>query len=290
MEGITKILFPTDFSENADHALLTALPLAGFTTGELIVQHVVHNFFEKYPHSVSLSALHELQNELDGYVEAHIAPILRGHRETIRIVKVISQGEPAKQIAELADSKRVDLVIMGAANGVFTNAVMRLTNRPVLAVSLYDDFKSESRLNETQTILVATDFSPHSERVIRYAFALKKMFDARIYMLHVLESAKLAQFGIRRKSPLQIEMKMREWAHNQLLNLTPDEFVHDPTVIRLVEVGSASDKIADTAALVGADITIVGTHAHVPMHKRVAGTTINDLLNEAATSVLAVKL
>jgi nucleotide-binding universal stress UspA family protein len=176
---------------------------------------------------------------------------------------------------------------MGSAQGNFTNSVVRLTSRPVLAVSLYDDWAA-SRMREIQTILVATDFSEHSARIIRYAFALKKIFDARIYLLHILEPPKLRQFGIRRN--VQIEAKMRKWAEDQLLNLTPDEFVNDPKVVRIVDIGFAGERIADIAAHVGADVTIVGTHARVPIHKQIAGTTTDDLLNESASSVLAVKL
>ena len=37
-------------------------------------------------------------------------------------------------------------------------------------------------------ILVATDFSEHSKRVVQYAFDLKRIFDASLYMLYVIET------------------------------------------------------------------------------------------------------
>src|SRR5438309_688169 len=54
MNGFKKILFPTDFSANADKALAHAIRLAEFDKGEVIVQHVVGNHFEKNSHWATL--------------------------------------------------------------------------------------------------------------------------------------------------------------------------------------------------------------------------------------------
>ena len=55
MVSFKKILFPTDFSANAHHALSHAVQLADFHQGELIVQHVVTDYFEKHTHWATLS-------------------------------------------------------------------------------------------------------------------------------------------------------------------------------------------------------------------------------------------
>src|SRR5262245_55378052 len=70
---IKKILFPTDFSPNANHALLHALQLADFHNGELIVQHVVSDYFEKHSHWATMFDVHEFQKSMDCYVEAGMA-------------------------------------------------------------------------------------------------------------------------------------------------------------------------------------------------------------------------
>jgi nucleotide-binding universal stress UspA family protein len=290
MEGIKRILFPTDFSPNADHALLHAVRLSDFSEGEIIVQHVVSDYFKEHPHWAALFGVHELQTEMDGYVDAHVMPIVGDAREKIRVTKVISKGDTAKQIAELAEKEMVDLVIMGSADGVHTNSVMRLTSRPVLAVSMYSDARPAAHLHKIGTILVATDFSEHSRKVVRYAFGLKRMFDASVYLLHVIESPKVLEFGIRQTAFFNTMDRMRTWATNQLLNLTPDEFVSDPKVVRLVEFGSASDRIADVAEEIGADITIVGTHEYGAVRQRLMGSTTDDLLTKITNPVLTVKL
>jgi nucleotide-binding universal stress UspA family protein len=75
-----------------------------------------------------------------------------------------------------------------------------------------------------------------------------------------------------------------------LLNLTPDAFINDPKVVRLVEFGSVSERLAEIAEEVGADITIVGTHEYGSIRKALMGSTTDDLLIKATNPVLAVKL
>lgn len=290
MAAFKKILFPTDFSPNADKALTHAIRLADFDCGEVIVQHVVGNYFEKHPHWATLFDLHELHKCMDGYVDTHMAAILPKGTVNVRVRTVISKGKPADEISELAEREMVDLVVMGSAKGVVTNKVIRLTNRPVMAVSAGQSKKDNSVLHKIDKILVATDFSNHSKKVVQYAFELKRAFDAAIYMLYVIETTGAIEFAIRQTHFVDTIEKMRKWAGNQLVNLTPDEFINDPTVFRLVETGAPGEIIADVASEVGADLTILGTHEYGTVHQHLLGTTTDKLLTRISTPVLTLKL
>jgi nucleotide-binding universal stress UspA family protein len=290
MVAFKKILFPTDFSPNADHALAHAIRLANFDGGEVIVQHVVSNYFEKHPHWATLFDLHEMQKYMSGYVDAHMKNVLPKETGSVRIRTEVSKGKAAEEIAALAEREFVDLVVMGSAKGVITNKVIRMTNRPVLAVSATQPNPGEVGLHKVAKILVATDFSAHSKRVVEYAFDLKRIFDATIYMLYVIETTHAIEWAIRQSHFVHAWDKMREWAGNQLINLTPDEYINDPGVIRLVEQGSPGDTIADVAFEVGADLTILGTHEYGVVHKHLIGTTTDKLLSKTSTPILTVKL
>jgi len=290
MIAFKKILFPTDFSANADKALTHAIRLANFDNGEVIVQHVVGDYFEKHPHWATLFDLHELQKYMDCYVDAHMKKILANETDTVRFRTVISKGKPAEEIAALAERELVDLVVMGSAKGVVTNKVIRMTNRPVMAVSANQPGAEEVGLHKVTKILVATDFSAHSKRIVEYAFDLKRVFNATIYMLYVLETGYAIEWAIRQGHYIHAMDKMREWAGHQLVNLTPDEFINDPTVIHIIDSGSPGDVIADVASEVGADLTILGTHEYGTVHKHLIGTTTDKLLTRTSTPVLTVKL
>jgi nucleotide-binding universal stress UspA family protein len=283
-----KILFPTDFSPNASNALRHAIQLADFHHGELIVLHVVSDYFEKHSHWATLFDVHEMQKFLDGYVDAEMAKALPSNNEGITIRRVISKGKPAEEIANLAEKEMVDCVVMGSAKGVTTGKVIRLTNRPVLAVS--SKLLVDAKPHKVQRILVATDFSEHSKRVVQYAFDLKRIFGASLYMLYVIETPKALEFGLKQGHFVDTVNKMREWATNQLVNLTPDEFVNDASVIHVVDNGVPSDRIADIAGEIGADLTILGTHEYGVVHKHLLGTTTDRLLNKTSVPVLTLKL
>src|SRR5438552_11456327 len=290
MVAFKKILFPTDFSADADKALAHAIRLAEFDKGEVIVQHVVGDYFERHSHWATLFDPREMQTYMDGYVDVHMKAMLPKDTGDVRLRTVITKGKPAEEIAALATKEMVDLVVMGSAKGSVTNKVIRLTTRPVLAVSAAQPEVTEVGLHKLTKIVVATDFSEHSKRVVEYAFDLKRIFNATIYMLYVIGTSHAIEWAIRQGHFVNAMDKMREWAGNQLVNQTPDEFIHDPSVIHLIETGSPDEMIADVAFEVGADLTIVGTHEYGTIHNRLIGTTTDRLLTKSSTPILAVKL
>jgi nucleotide-binding universal stress UspA family protein len=290
MAAFKKILFPTDFSANADRALAHAVRLADIDGAELIVQHVVANYFERHPHWVTIFDIHELQKFMEGYADTIVKKLLPHGSGNVRVRPIVSKGKLAPEIAALAEKELVDLIVMGSAKGVVTNKVIRATNRPVLAVSAGQPNVEETGLQKVTKILIATDFSRHSERIVRYAFELKRAFDCMIYMLYVIEPRRAVDWALRQGHLVHGLEKMREWAQNQLVNLTPDEFIVDPTVIRLVQEGAASNTIAEVAAEIGADLTILGTHEYGAVHAHLLGTTTDKILSRTSTPVLTVKL
>jgi len=289
MSAFKKILFPTDFSKNADHALVHAVRLADLDSGEVIIQHVVSDFFERHSHWATLFDVHELQKALGNYVASHVTTILPKDGK-VQVRGVVSKGRVADEISALAEKEQVDLVVMGSAKGNVTNKVIRMTNRPVLAVSGRRPKTGDTDPHKINKILVTTDFSNHSKKIMEYAFELKKAFNATLYMLFVIETSRAIEFAIRQGRFTDTIDKMRDWATNQLLNLTPDEFTFDPKVVRIVESGVPGDTIADVAFEVGADLTILGTHEYGTMHKHLLGTTTDKLLAKTDTPVLTVKL
>jgi nucleotide-binding universal stress UspA family protein len=60
--------------------------------------------------------------------------------------------------------------------------------------------------------------------------------------------------------------------------------------VRIVEIGTPGDTIADIAFELAADLTILGTHEYGMIHTHLLGTTTDRLLAKTSTPVLTVKL
>jgi nucleotide-binding universal stress UspA family protein len=286
MSGFSKILFPTDFSLGANHALEHALSLPG--VHDVIVQHVVSTYFEKHPHWATLFDIHETQKYMDMYVGTEMAKVPTRAQKDIHYRNVISEGKPAQQIVDLADKEKVDAIVMGPARGVVTDQVIRASSRPVLTIP-----NSDSQLRPLQKIskiLVTTDFSPYSKTVVDYAFQLKQWIDCELLLLYVIEFSNAIKFGIRHGYLTDAVPRMRTWSKNQLHNLTPEPFVKDHSVHCLVEEGPVSDKIAECAAAYDVDLVILGAHGYGPVEKHFVGTTTHKVLTKLSRPTLTVKI
>jgi nucleotide-binding universal stress UspA family protein len=201
---------------------------------------------------------------------------------------IVSEGKPAQQIVELADKERVDLIVMGPAKGVVTSSVIRASSHPVLAIP---QTENEMRpLQKLAKMLVTTDCSPQSKRVVDYAFELKQLFDCELFLLYAIELTSAVKFGIRQGYFADATSKMRTWAKNQLENLTPHQYVKDPAVHWLVEEGPASDKIAECAEAYDVDLVVMGAHGYGPVQKHFVGTTTDKVLTKVSKPLLAVKI
>ena len=282
-----KILFPTDFSIGAGHALSHAVRLADVQEGEIVVQHVVSDYFEG-PHWTTIVDVHQLQKHLDAYVQNEMSRILPVGTETgLRVRKVISKGKPAPEITAVANEEMVDVVVMGPARGAVTSQVIENGTRPVFTIPAAET--SGDGCEKIRRILVATDFSSRSGKVVDYAFSLRKTLGAVVYMIYVIETTKAIEFALRQAHFSDAVDRMREWAAHQLVNMTPNEFISDPDVNRIVEAGSPSDQITRTAREVEADVIILGVHEHGLLKKRLMGSNVEKVLEKSGSPILTLK-
>lgn len=288
MPTFCRILFPTDFSPESRQALQYALRMTGTEEGEVIVQHVVDSYFEKHSHWTTLFDIHEMQKYMDMYVDTEMTKIVpkeSGNKLSFR--NVISEGRTAPQIVELAEKDKADLIVMGPATGAVTGEVIRATSHPVLSVPAKTNADVAHRL---QRLVVATDFSEDSKKVVEYALDLKKRMGCEAYLLYVVELSNAIRFGIRQGHFRDASEKIKTWADNQLENLTPDEFIQDKTVHRIVEEGHAADTISRIADSKDAGLVVMGAHGHGAVGKFFVGSTAEKVLSRLRQPVLTLRI
>jgi nucleotide-binding universal stress UspA family protein len=290
MKKIQKILFPTDFSETANHALGHALLLAEQHDAEVIVQHVVDDYFGPHTHWASLFDVHELQKDLDRHIETEMQKVIPKSSTGLKLRPVISKGKPDLEIVKLADKENPDLIVMGPAASAVTNRVIGHAKQPVFAVPLKS---SQTQPSAIRRILVTTDFSEGSKRVLEYAFDLKDLVGGELYLLHAIETSAAMYFGIQQGTFLDGRKdtiaKMEEWAKNWLLNVTPQKYVKDSSVHHVVRVGKVADVISTVVKDFNADIVIVGTREHGATHQYLIGSTADKILRRIDTPLLTVR-
>lgn len=139
-----------------------------------------------------------------------------------------------------------------------------------------------------ETILVPTDFSPQSEKALRYALAFARQFNARLTLLHVLEPLAGPDFAY---FPLvQARDKVARAAKQRLAGLAA-RFEATPGVIErtLVRDGRAYQVIAGVARESRANLIIIATHGYTGTARLLLGSTTERVVRHAPCPVLVVR-
>ncbi len=139
------------------------------------------------------------------------------------------------------------------------------------------------------TILVAVDFSPHSDAAIDKAIELGRAFDSKLHVVHAFHfpSPVVSPYEVT-IPPGFIEASQR--AAGQKL---------DEVAARIRAAGldveshmlkvPASQAIAGCARKLGADLVVMGTHGYTGFKHAILGSVAERTLRLAPCSVLAVK-
>ena len=132
-----------------------------------------------------------------------------------------------------------------------------------------------------RTILVATDFSDTAEQALDYAIALAGKLGAKIYLLNAIG---LPTFGVVPELGVATTATMIDGmvADNQK---ALDKLIASkaPTKLHtLMRTGDPRDLIVDTAAEIGADLIVMGTHGRRGVTRALLGSVAEGVLRHAS--------
>ncbi len=106
---IKRILFPTDFSENAKYAFQYALDIARRFGADMYLVHVVHSSPEMRPYNVR-----QLIDLMVKHAEISLREQLKTRREREVILHpAVRVGVEDIEITTLAKKERIDIIVMG---------------------------------------------------------------------------------------------------------------------------------------------------------------------------------
>lgn len=186
-----KILWATDFSDEAQEALLYADAFSKAFKARLIALHVVPDISP---------ALYDMASVVKGELARRVASVKKEAEKRLEALKKakgisfeveVQEGTASKVIIEIAEKKEADLIVIGRRGlsaieklfiGSVANQVLRNSSVPVLMT------KKKKGKPRFRNILVPTDFDAQEEVERDYAWKLAKGLDAKeITLLHILE-------------------------------------------------------------------------------------------------------
>ncbi len=189
---LQKILVPIDFSETGMLALEHAGHMAGLAKADLILLHVLP--VNQYHFEIPEPELHiENYDRVNAIVEERLNEAVESLRERhgVRARSLSAKGSVTREIIELANEEKVDLIVMGThgAKGfeelfIGSNAhkVVSVAKCPVITVQTH-----VTRVGFTNIVL-PIDRSVHSREKVNIALRFADLYDAKIHILGLLEN------------------------------------------------------------------------------------------------------
>jgi nucleotide-binding universal stress UspA family protein len=139
-------------------------------------------------------------------------------------------------------------------------------------------------------ILVPIDFSDYSKNALRYAAEFAKQFDAKMYLIYVIEPVIYpADFSMGQVAIPSTDMDLSKRAEEELQNLVKS-FI-DPTleVETLIKTGKPFVEINETAKENNIDLIIIATHGHTGVEHMLFGSTAEKVVRKAPCPVLTLR-
>jgi nucleotide-binding universal stress UspA family protein len=141
-----------------------------------------------------------------------------------------------------------------------------------------------------KTIVVLTDLSDLTFKVLKQAHELAKAFGSQVIILHVVTKEPVV-FDVGLASPTILQTPSKETLEKhyaQLMELRDSlsKFGVNASVKQL-EDASVESVLAETTRL-GADLIILGSHHHSTLYRMLVGTVTDDVLKHAHCPVLVV--
>ncbi len=137
-------------------------------------------------------------------------------------------------------------------------------------------------------ILTPVDFSETSQQALDHAIFMAKIFNAKLFFVHVIEPTSY-QFEI--SEMMSLTDKIKKLAHDKLDELATsvhaEHGIYKPEV--LVESGNITSQIVETADKIKADIIVMGTHGVSGFEEFFMGSNSYKVVTQASCPVLTVQ-
>lgn len=281
--SFAQILWAHDFSPCSEQALRFVLPLARAYGSFLTAVHVAP---ATIPAGAAAAAVTtpallrpHLHHDLAQALARAVAP---ARAASVPVGVALRAGDPADEILGLAAALPADLVVMGRygrrllTRSILGSVAERLLGRarcPVLVVP-----SELATASDSETIVWATDFSPHASHALSHAASLAAKRGAPLLLLHVVEGNLLSS---EREAVRQARLRLVDAVH------ACREVGCDPETD--VVCGSGGSEIVRVATERRASLLVMGVQGARTLHRLFCGSTAHRVVREAPCAVLGVR-
>lgn len=136
-------------------------------------------------------------------------------------------------------------------------------------------------------VLVAVDFSPPSRVAVNYGIALARKFNARLSLLHVVETSSALLYAFPGEAA-KVDAQRMAQADRMLPTLVGPEDQDDLDVGFIVKAGEVEDEIESVVHQQQADIVVMGTHGRNLFGRLILGSVTQGLLRRLGVPVLTI--
>jgi CPA2 family monovalent cation:H+ antiporter-2 len=139
-------------------------------------------------------------------------------------------------------------------------------------------------MNETRSLLAATDFSSHADKAVRRAFQLAGSLGASVHLLHVVDSVRLQELRVLLPDAADAQERVLAEAKRLMAEATS---ALDGACEKRVEIGALPAAIL--AASREHDLLLLGAQGAHRVRETLLGSTADRLLLKSERPTLVVK-
>jgi nucleotide-binding universal stress UspA family protein len=300
---LRRILCPVDLSQISEPALRHAARIAHHYDARLIVQHTVPELGQsKTARGGESLPIEALPAELQSNDVEVRELIQRAGADRCHLSVIVNDGDPRERILETISTQGIDLMVIGTRGrtglkrllqGSITERVIHAARCPSLVISRRSaQVAPRGRFDplNLKTILVPTDLSNNSIRLVLYALRWAWEPSSRMILLHCVETAPPALGKLSDLLPeygADIEQRLRE-ASGRMRALVPFPERLPYRIDFEVRDGEPREQILKVAKERRADLIVMGARI-LANPAAVWGSTIGGVLRRGSYPVLAIR-
>lgn len=284
MSQYKHLLLAIDIYENCDALFSEALRLQKLYQAKLSVVHVIPHIVSSMPYA------YDFQESIREHADKRIAEIKAQYNFSNDVVH-LEQGNPKKEVTNLAARLGVDLILCGSHGkhglelilGSTANGILHLAACDVLTLRVNTD--GQHMVNTPyKSIVLATDLQNDNLGVVQAAKDWAAQCQATLYVVNVVgDVASLGYYPA-------IEVDLKGDAVKKLDELIDQAQLSVAKDHRVVRIGFPQQEILDVAQTANAELIIIGSHGRKGLSAALLGSTANSVLHGSKSDVLVVRV